>query len=94
MTPALGFFYGGMVKTKNMISILGQCFAIYSITSITWTIIGFSLCYGGTYGGAFADGVYAGLDNVNFNPNPDYGPTLLFVLFYFFQTKFAVITLR
>ncbi len=40
MTPALGLFYGGMVKTKNMISILAQCFAIYSITSLTWTLIG------------------------------------------------------
>ena len=92
MTPALGFFYGGLVKTKNMISILGQCFAIYSITSVTWTIIGFSLAFGNSYQGFFGGGAYAGLNNVTFTPNSNYGPTIPFILYFFFQTKFAVIT--
>jgi len=92
MTPALGLFYGGMVKTKNMISILAQCFAIYSITSLTWTLIGFSLVFGNSFYGLLGDGNYIFLKNVSFSPNPDYGSTIPFLLFYFFQTKFAVIS--
>ena len=46
MTPGIAFFYGGMVKKKNMLSTIGYCLIAYSIVSILWALIGFSLVYG------------------------------------------------
>lgn len=48
MTPGLGFFYGGMVAKKNMLSTIGYCFIVYAIVSILWALVGFSLVYGKT----------------------------------------------
>ena len=92
MTPAVGFFYGGMVKTKNMISVLAQTFAIYAITTVVWTLIGFSLSFGGTNAGVWGDLQNFALNKVDYEPNSNYGSTIPFFLFYFFQTKFAVIS--
>lgn len=92
MTPSLGFFYGGLVKTKNMISMMGQCLAIFSVTTVVWTLIGFSLTFGPSNGGLIGDASYFALQGVNYQPHPNYGPTIQFFLFYFFQTKFACIT--
>jgi len=92
MTPAVGFFYGGLVKTKNMISVLAQTFAIYAITTLSWTIIGFSFTFGGSNKGFWGDFSYFGLNGVDYNLNPNYGPTISFFLFFFFQTKFAIIS--
>ena len=49
MTPGLGFFYGGMVSKKNTISTIAYCFIIFSIVTILWYLIGFSLVFGPSY---------------------------------------------
>ena len=92
MTPAVGHFYGGLVKTKNMISILAQTFAIYSIITLLWTFIGFSIAFGGSNRSVWGDLGNFSLNNVNYDPNPNYGKTIPFLLFFFFQTQFAVIS--
>src|SRR3989339_805648 len=51
MTPAVGFFYGGLVREKNLLSILVQSVAIFAVISAVWTIIGFSLAFGPSIGG-------------------------------------------
>ena len=48
MTPALAFFYGGMVRAKHVLAMLMQNFAAIAIVSVTWVIVGFSWAFGGT----------------------------------------------
>lgn len=92
MTPALGFFYGGLVKTKNTISMMGQCLVIYTATALLWTLVGFSLVFGKSQGGLIGDSSNFALIDVGYQPKAPYGNTIPFFLFYFFQTKFACIT--
>ncbi len=91
MTPGLAFFYGGLVRRKNILGVLMQCFAALCVVSIQWILFGFSLAFGPSHGfwGGFA---YAGLRGVGFAPNPAYAPTIPFELFMVFQMMFAVIT--
>ena len=51
MTPALGFFYGGLVRKKNLVSTIVQCFAIFAVISIVWALWGYSLVFGQSIGG-------------------------------------------
>ena len=46
MTPALGFFYGGLVRKKNLVSTIVQCFIIFAVISIVWALWGYSLVFG------------------------------------------------
>jgi Amt family ammonium transporter len=48
MTPGLGFFYGGMVSKKNMLSTIGYCFIVFSLVSVLWALLGFSLVFAPT----------------------------------------------
>ncbi len=93
MTPALGFFYAGLVRRKNLVSTLVQCVAIFALVSLVWTLWGYSLAFGpkGFLGlvGSFA---WFGLKGVGSAPNPDYAATIPALLFFFFQLKFAAIT--
>ena len=86
MTPGLAFFYGGMVRAKNVLGMLMQNFFAIGIVSILWAIIGFSIAFGGT-GPIIGNAEFAWLSNV---PNLDGNiPGLAFVAF---QMMFAVIT--
>ncbi len=91
MTPALGFFYGGLVSRKNVISILIQCVAIFALVSLIWALWGYSIAFGPSVNGLFGDLSLAGLKNVGMDPG-DYGSTIPALLFFFFQLKFAAIT--
>jgi Amt family ammonium transporter len=92
MTPALGLFYGGLVEVKNMISMLAQCLTIYSITTLAWTLFGFSLVFGNVSNYGLIGGLnQAGLNGVNFSPS-DYAGTISYFLFFFYQLHFAAIT--
>ncbi len=51
MTPALGFFYGGLVRKKNLVSTIVQCFVIFAVISIVWALWGYSLVFGQSIGG-------------------------------------------
>jgi Amt family ammonium transporter len=92
MTPAVGFFYGGLVRRKNLVATLFQSIAIFAVTSIVWTLWGYSLVFGPSFKGIIGDLSMFGLRNVGALPDNDYAPTIPAILLYFFQLKFAAIT--
>ncbi len=94
MTPAVGLFYGGMVRKKNVLTILMQSFIILAIISIQWVLFGYSLAFGPDVGGiGFIGGLqWLGLNGVGAAPNPDYAATIPASVFMIFQAMFAVIT--
>jgi len=91
MTPALAFFYGGMVRRKNILGILMQCFILMCVMSVMWVLFGYSLSFhpGDGFWGGFG---WAGLNGVGFDPYPDYAATIPHQAFMIFQCMFAVIT--
>jgi len=92
MTPALGFFYAGLVRRKNLVSTLIQCLIIFSIVSLIWTLWGYSMAFGPSIKGFIGDLSYFGLRGVGIEPNVLYAATIPALLFFFFQLKFAAIT--
>lgn len=92
MTPALGFYYAGLVRRKNLISTIGQCFVIYAVVSLLWAFWGYSLAFGPSIlRGFIGDLSWAGLNNVGLDPG-SYSPTIPAVLHFSFQLTFAAIT--
>lgn len=91
MTPALGFFYGGLVRQKNLLSVLVQCLVIFSLVSAVWALWAYSLAFGPSIGGVIGNLSNFALQNVGVAPGP-YAPTIPSLLFFFFQLKFAAIT--
>jgi ammonium transporter, Amt family len=93
MTPGLSFFYGGMVRKKNVISTMLQSMVALGVISLTWVAVGFSLCFGESIGGIIGNPMtffmYRG---VGMFTHPDFSPTIPFALFSLFQLKFAIIT--
>ena len=89
MTPGLAFFYGGLVRARNVISTLMYSFMAMAVVSIVWVLWGYSLAFG--EGSAFiGDLSFFGLSGIDVNDLEDNGiPTLLFVIF---QMMFAIIT--
>src|SRR6516164_4130296 len=78
MTPGLAFFYGGLVRHKNVLTIMMQSFISMGIVSVLWVLVGFSLAYGSDHAGLIGDLQFAGLRNVGVTPNHLYGPTVPF----------------
>jgi Amt family ammonium transporter len=94
MLPGLALFYGGLVRSKNVLSTIMHSFFGLALVSVIWVVVGFSLAFGKDVGGY---GLIGGLDYVGFmtvglGPNPSYGPTIPFILFAAFQLMFAAIT--
>ena len=91
MTPGLAFFYGGMVRRKNILSILMQCFVMACLISLQWILFGYSLAFapGNGFWGGFA---WANLNGVGFTPYADYAGTIPHQVFMTFQMMFAIIT--
>jgi Amt family ammonium transporter len=91
MTPGLAFFYGGMVRKKNMLSVLMQCFIIMCVLSLQWVLFGYSLSFHPASGfwGGFG---WAGLKGVGLEAYPDYAGTIPHQAFMIFQAMFAIIT--
>lgn len=91
MTPALALFYGGLVKSKNILSTTMHSYASIGIVSIQWVLIGFSIAFGASNMGLFGDLSFLGLNNVGFEANEEFfsGP---FALFMMFQMMFAILT--
>jgi len=91
MTPALAFFYGGMVRKKNMLSVLMQCLIIMCALSVQWVLFGYSLSFAPSKG--FWGGLqWWGLNGVGLEPYADYAPTIPHQAFMIFQGMFAIIT--
>ncbi len=91
MTPGLAFFYGGMVRKKNMLSVLMQCFIIMCVLSIQWVLFGYSLSFAPSEGfwGGFK---WFSLNGVGLEPYTDYAGTIPHQAFMIFQAMFAIIT--
>lgn len=93
MTPGLSFFYGGMVTKKNVISTMLQSVVALGVITVTWIVVGFSLCFGDSIGGVIGNPMtYFMYRGVGMATNPDLSPTIPFALFSLFQLKFAIIT--
>ncbi len=93
MTPGLAFFYGGMVRYKNLVSTLLQSFFALGLVSVLWVVVGFSLAFGDSYHGLIGNPfTFAMFKNVGIAPNPAFAATIPFALFAMFQLKFAIIT--
>ncbi|MEO5361520.1 MAG: ammonium transporter [Nitrospirota bacterium] len=92
MTPALAMFYGGMVRRKNVLSIIMQSFAAIALVSLQWILFGYSLAFGPDFHGIIGGLDWAGLSSVTLEPNPDYAPTVPHMAFMIYQAMFAAIT--
>src|ERR671930_149586 len=101
MTPALAFFYGGLVRQKNVLSTIMHSFFILALISVQWVLWGYSLAFGpdvqGHIGNLNIHGLigslaWLGLNGVGLTPNPTYAPTVPHQAFMVFQMMFAVIT--
>ncbi len=90
--PGLAFFYGGLVRRKNVLSILMQCFIILAVISLQWMLWGYSLTFGPDVGGIIGNLDWFALKGVGGTPNPDYAATIPHGAFMIFQCMFAVIT--
>jgi len=91
MTPGLAFFYGGMVRKKNVLSILMQCFIVLCLLSVQWVLYGYSISFAPSEGfwGGFK---WLGLNGVGLEPYADYAATIPHQAFMIFQAMFAIIT--
>src|SRR6266550_2669342 len=93
MTPGLSFFYGGMVRTKNVVSTMLQSFATMGVVSLLWIVVGFSLAFGDSIHGLIGNpATFFMFTRVGASTHPDLAPTIPLVLFALFQLKFAIIT--
>lgn len=93
MTPALAFFYGGMVHRKNVLSTMMKSIAAAGVVSILWVVVGFSLCFGDSIGGFIGNPfTYFFFKGVASGAPWSLAPTIPFLLFSLFQLMFAIIT--
>ena len=90
MTPGLAFFYGGLVRKKNILSVLMQCFMAMCLVTVTWVIAGYSLAFGSDVKGLIGGFDYHMLKNVGGEAWPN--TTIPHLVFMAFQLKFAMIT--
>ena len=90
--PGLAFFYGGLVRRKNVLSTMMQSFFLLCLLSVQWVVWGYSLAFGPDIHGIIGSLAWFGLRDVGMAPNPDYAATIPHTLFVAFQMMFAVIT--
>ena len=91
MTPGLAFFYGGLVRRKNVVNTMMACGAIMGLSGVMWTLFGYSLAFGGNHGGIIGDFRWFALNGVGWEPGP-YADTIPHLVFVAFQMMFAMIT--
>jgi len=89
MTPGVGFFYGGLVRKKNFISMISLSFIAFALVSIQWILFGYTLSFGSDIGGTIGNLQYLGLNGVSMVPGDAGYPPLLFMIF---QLTFAAVT--
>ncbi len=89
--PGLALFYGGLVRRKNVLSVIAQCLGLMGVVTILWWAFGYSLCFskGGGLLGGFS---YAFMNGVDAAPNPDYSQWVSHNIFFIYQMMFAIIT--
>src|SRR5689334_3061509 len=92
MTPALGFFYGGLVRRKNVLSTIMHSFFMLALISVQWVLWGYTLAFGPDKGGLIGGLDWLGLQGVGLDPNPAYAATIPHQAFMIYQAMFAAIT--
>jgi Amt family ammonium transporter len=92
MTPGLAFFYGGLVREKNVLGTIMHSLVVIAIVSLLWVIVGYSLAFGPDHGGVIGGLDWAFLRRVGAAPNPAYSSTIPQQAFMVFQMMFAIIT--
>src|SRR3954447_23766646 len=92
MTPALGFFYGGLVRRKNVLATIMHSFFILCLISVQWVLWGYSLAFGPDHGGLIGGLDWLALRRGGQAPDPSYAATVPALAFMVFQMMFAVIT--
>jgi Amt family ammonium transporter len=91
MTPGLAFFYGGMVRRKNVLSTIMMSFSILVMVSVLWVLYGYSLSFGPDKGGIIGGLDWFGLNHVGQSPSATYATTVPHLAFMMFQGMFAII---
>lgn len=91
MTPGLAFFYGGLVRRKNVCNTMMACVAIMGLSVLLWTMFGYSLSFGSNHAGIIGDFRWAFLNDVGWEAGP-YADTIPHLVFAAFQMMFAMIT--
>ena len=92
MTPGLAFFYGGLVRRKNIVNTIMACVGIMGLSVVMWIVCGFSLSFGSDHGGIIGGLEYICLNGLDFNEALSYAPTLSSLTYVVFQMMFAMIT--
>ena len=92
MTPGLALFYGGLVRTKNVLGTIMQSFIALGVVSVLWVLIGYTLAFGRDIGGVIGGLEFAGFSGVGADPNADYAGTVPHIGFAMYQMMFAIIT--
>ena len=93
MTPAVGFFYGGMVRSKNVVSVIKQSIVILALVSVQWVLFGYSLAFGADTGSGIIGGLgFFGLKGVGYAPAPQYAATIPHLAYMIYQAMFAIVT--
>jgi Amt family ammonium transporter len=92
LTPGLALFYGGLVRTKNVLGTIMQSFIILCVVTLLWILFGYSLAFGPDKGGLIGGLEWVGLRTVGTDPHSTYGPTIPHQVFMMFQLMFAAIT--
>lgn len=90
MTPGVGFFYGGLVRKKNFISMIALSFVVLALVSIHWVLIGYSLAFGPDIGGIIGNLNYIGLNGVSADAGSATYPPLVFMVFQLFFASVTV----
>ena len=91
--PGLALFYGGLVRTKNVLSVMAQCLGIAGLVTILWWAFGYSLVFGKSFNSPFLGGSeYFFLKGVDSAPNTDYAYWVSQNVFSMYQLMFAIIT--
>ena len=91
MTPGLAFFYGGLVRRKNVCNTMMACVTIMGLSVLLWTMFGYSLSFGGNHAGIIGNFRWAFLNDVGWEAGP-YADTIPHLIFAAFQMMFAMIT--
>ena len=91
MTPGLAFFYGGLVRRKNVVNTMMACVAIMGLSVFMWVLFGYSLAFGSAHGGVIGDFGWLAFNGVGWEAGP-YSDTIPHLVYAGFQMMFAMIT--
>ncbi len=90
--PGLFLFYGGLVRSKNILGTIMHSFILVGVVSVQWVLWGYSVAFGPDVGGLFGSLAWVGLNGVTVEPNADYAATIPHLTFMVYQMMFAIIT--